>query len=213
MFNQFRLDVSGAFLFPHVEIKKKHRKPLARFSASKNQIFSVSIISQSESEEKRKMKGIKVNMIYGAIVTAMTAVFGRYWFLFAGFLAMNVIDYITGWCKAKFYNKNESSAVGAKGILKKVWYWVVIGIAFFVSFCFAHMGEIIGIDLNFVQLFGWFTLASYLINEIRSILENLVEMKVNVPPFFISGLAITEKLLEAKTNSKLEETERVDEGK
>lgn len=150
------------------------------------------------------MKGTKVNMIYGAIAAVGTAIFGKYWFLFAGFLLMNVIDYMTGYCKAKFYNKNESSAIGAKGIFKKVWYWVVIGIAFFVAFCFTYMGEIIGIDLSFVQWFGWFTLASYLVNEIRSILENCVEMNVNVPAFLIKGMAVTEKLLEAKTNESEE---------
>lgn len=151
------------------------------------------------------MKGTKVNMIYGAIAAVGTAIFGKYWFLFAGFLLMNVIDYMTGYCKAKFYNKNESSAIGAKGIFKKVWYWVVIGIAFFVAFCFTYMGEIIGIDLTFVQWFGWFTLASYLVNEIRSILENCVEMNVNVPAFLIKGMAVTEKLLEAKAKVEDEE--------
>lgn len=147
------------------------------------------------------MKGFnKVNMFYGAIATIGAAIFGKYWFLFAGFLLMNIIDYITGFCKAKFYIKNESSAVGAKGILKKVWYWVVIGIAFFVSFCFIDMGTILGIDLSFVQLFGWFTLATYLVNEIRSILENLVAMNVKVPAFLAKGLEITEKLMSAKTD-------------
>lgn len=149
------------------------------------------------------MKGFdKVNMIYGAIATVGVAIFGKYWFLFAGFLVMNLIDYVTGWCKAKFYQKNESSAIGAKGVLKKVCYWVVIGIAFFISFCFIDMGTIIGIDLSFVQLFGWFTLASYLVNEIRSILENLVAMNVNVPAFLVKGLEITEKLMNAKTEQE-----------
>lgn len=147
------------------------------------------------------MKGFdKINMFYGLIATIGVAIFGKYWFLFAGFLVMNVIDYVTGYCKAKFYNKNESSAIGAKGILKKVFYWVVIGLAFFISFCFVGMGETIGVNLSFVQLFGWFTLATYLINEIRSILENLVEMNVKVPVFLVTGLAVAEKLLEAKTN-------------
>jgi len=121
---------------------------------------------------------------------------------FFGFLVLNAVDYITGYCKAKFYKKNESSAIGAKGILKKVWYWIVIGMAFFVSMSFVHMGEIIGINLSFVQLFGWFTLATYLINEIRSILENLVEMNVRVPAFLIAGLDVTQKLLDTKTEIK-----------
>lgn len=151
------------------------------------------------------MKGFeKINMAYGAIATVGVAILGEYWFLFAGFLLMNLIDYATGWCKAKFYEKNESSAVGAMGILKKVGYWVVIGIAFFVSFSFIAMGRLLGIDLSFVQLFGWFTLASYLVNEIRSILENLVVMNVKVPAFLVKGLEITEKLMSAKTEDKEE---------
>ena len=78
----------------------------------------------------------KINMIYGAVAAVGVAIFGKYWFLFAGFLILNLVDYVTGYCKARFYNKNESSAVGAKGIFKKVWYWIVIGIAFFIATCF-----------------------------------------------------------------------------
>ncbi len=144
----------------------------------------------------------KVNMVYGVIATIGVALFGKYWFLFAGFLILNVVDYATGYCKAKFYKKNESSAIGAKGIFKKVWYWIVIGLAFFIAYSFVYMGEVIGINLSFVQLFGWFTLATYLINEIRSILENLVEMNVKVPRFLIVGLDVTQKLLDTRTEIK-----------
>lgn len=147
----------------------------------------------------------KVNMVYGVIATIGVALFGKYWFLFVGFLVLNVVDYATGYCKAKFYKKNESSAIGAKGILKKVWYWLVIGMAFFISISFVYMGELIGINLSFVQFFGWFTLATYLINEIRSILENLVEMNVKVPKFLVVGLDVTQKLLDTRT--KVEESE------
>ncbi len=149
----------------------------------------------------------KINVIYGAVATVGVAIFGKYWFLFAGFLILNVIDYATGYCKAKFYEKNESSAIGAKGIVKKVWYWVVIGLAFFISYCFVYMGELIGIDLSFMQLFGWFTLATYLVNEIRSILENLVQMNVRVPGFLIAGLAVTQKLIDSKIQFETEEEE------
>lgn len=61
----------------------------------------------------------KVNMIYGAIAAIGVAILGKYWFLFAGFLILNVIDYATGFVKAKYYEKNESSAIGAKGVWKK----------------------------------------------------------------------------------------------
>jgi toxin secretion/phage lysis holin len=144
------------------------------------------------------------NLIGGAIAAIGIAIFGKYWFLFLGFLIANLVDYGTGYIKAKYYLKNESSAVGAKGILKKVWYWVVICIAFFVSIVFKDMGNMIGIDLEFVVLFGYFTLATYLINELRSILENIVAMGANVPAFLIKGLDIVNKKVDDITNSSTE---------
>lgn len=156
------------------------------------------------------MKFDKTNMIYGLIATAGVAVFGQYWFLFAGFLVFNVIDYITGWIKARF-NKTESSAVGAKGIVKKVSYWVIIGMAFYIAYAFVSLGILLGIDLVFVQFFGWFTLATYLINEIRSILENLIAIGVHVPAFLVKGLEVSAKLLDAKAIVTEDDEEKTDE--
>ena len=144
----------------------------------------------------------KCNLIYGAVVTVLSAVFGQYWYLFAGFLLFNIVDYATGWIYSKYYSKTVSSAVGAKGVLKKVSYWIVIAIAFYISFAFKQMGEVIGINLSFMVLFGWFTLASYMINEIRSILENLIKMNVSVPEFLSKGLDIAEKLTKDKAKEK-----------
>lgn len=152
------------------------------------------------------MKGLeKVNMFYGLIATIGVSILGEYWFLFAGLLVCNIVDYLTGWVKSRFYNHNESSVTGAKGVLKKVSYWLVIGLAFYVSFAFVKMGELLNINLNFVIMFGWFTLASYLVNEIRSILENLIEMHVSMPDWLMKGLEITNKLVDAKMNTNDED--------
>ena len=71
--------------------------------------------------------------------------------------------------------------------------------AFLIPEVFVHLGnDQLGIDLAFLMLLGWFTLTRLLINEIRSILENLVECGCDVPAFLIQGLAVTEKLLESK---------------
>ncbi|PXV85405.1 toxin secretion/phage lysis holin [Lachnotalea glycerini] len=145
------------------------------------------------------------NLIYGAVATIGITLFGKYWFLFLGFLAANVVDYVTGYIKAKYYLKNESSNEGAKGIFKKVWYWIVICIAFFISAVFNDMGSMLGIDLSFVFLFGYFTLATYVINELRSILENIVQMGANVPGFLIKGLEIVNKKVDDITNSSIED--------
>lgn len=146
----------------------------------------------------------KYNVIVGAAVMVLTAVFGIYWYVFAGYLLLNVLDWLTGWYKAR-KKKEESSKTGLKGILKKIGYWVIILVAFLMPQFFIGLGrDVLGVKLDFLELIGWFTLACLLINEIRSILENLVECGYNVPVFLIQGLAITEKLINAKAEIKEE---------
>ena len=140
------------------------------------------------------------NMFVGAVITFLTAVFGTYWYIFAAYLFFNVMDWLTGWYKSRKLH-TESSAVGLKGILKKLGYWVIIAVAFLVSVVFVRMGnDLLHVDLSFLMMVGWFTLACLLVNEVRSIIENLVECGYNVPQILIRGLAVTEKLINSETN-------------
>ncbi|WMJ78518.1 MULTISPECIES: phage holin family protein [unclassified Sedimentibacter] len=140
------------------------------------------------------------NILIGVVVTIMTAVFGEFWYLFAAFLVFNIIDWLSGWSKARKL-KIENSEKGLSGIAKKIWCWVLILVAFMISNIFIVLGnELLNIELDFLTWFGWFTLASLTVNEVRSILENLVEIGINVPFFLIKGLAVTEKLINSKIN-------------
>lgn len=144
----------------------------------------------------------RYNAIVGAIVTVMTALLGVYWYIFAGYLLLNIIDWATGWYKSRKKGL-ESSKTGLRGILKKVGYWVIILVAFLMPEMLINLGQdVLGLNLEFLMLFGWFTLASLLVNEIRSILENLVECGYKVPEFLIKGLAVTERLLQAEIGEK-----------
>ena len=69
------------------------------------------------------------NVLVGAAVTLLSALFGTYWYLFTAYLLFNVFDWLTGWYKSRKL-KRESSAVGLKGIIKKLGYWVIIAVAF-----------------------------------------------------------------------------------
>lgn len=149
------------------------------------------------------------NILVGMIVTILTAIFGEFWYLFAAFLVFNIIDWLSGWSKARKL-KIENSEKGLKGIAKKIWCWVLILVAFMISNIFIVMGkELLDVELSFLTLFGWFTLANLIVNEVRSILENLVEMGYKVPEFLIKGLAITEKLI--NSNIKIPDRDDVDE--
>lgn len=138
------------------------------------------------------------NSIVGGVIAVLAAIFGDMWFLFAALAILNIIDWLTGWYKA-YRNHEESSYKGLKGIIKKLGYWAIILVAWIVSYCFIYIGGVLHINLDFMTVIGWFTLAMLLVNEARSILENLVELGVYVPEILIKGLAVTEKLINAKS--------------
>lgn len=119
-------------------------------------------------------------------------------YLFGIYLLLNILDWLTGWYKARV-KKETSSKVGLKGIVKKVGYWVILLIAFLIPYMFRRLGkDLLDIDLSYLSAMGWFTLANLLVNEIRSILENLIACGYRVPDVLKRGLEITEKVITEK---------------
>ncbi len=135
-----------------------------------------------------------LNAVGGTIVAVLTAVFGTHWLLFVGFLVLNVIDYITGVRKSRLTGK-DNSAKGVKGVWKKLGYWLMVLVAFLASAIFIEVGKTLGIDLSVTTYIGWFTIASLIINELRSILENFVEAGDNVPAVLTKGLEVAENAI------------------
>lgn len=135
-----------------------------------------------------------INAVGGTIVAVLTAVFGTHWLLFVGFLVLNVIDYITGVRKSRLTGK-DNSAKGVKGVWKKLGYWLMVLVAFLASAIFIEIGRTLGIDLAITAYIGWFTIASLIINELRSILENFVESGDNVPKVLTKGLEVAENAI------------------
>lgn len=143
----------------------------------------------------------KYNMIVGAVVAILSYILGEHWVLFVAFLALNVADWLTGWMKSRMAGK-ENSMAGWKGVLKKLGYWLMIMVAFGASAVFIEIGKAIGIDLGITTLLGWFVLASLIINEIRSILENFVEAGYNVPTILVKGLEVADKVVNKDNDSE-----------
>lgn len=119
-------------------------------------------------------------------------------YFFGIYLLLNILDWLTGWYKARV-KKETSSKAGLKGIVKKVGYWVILLIAFLIPYMFRRLGkDLLDIDLSYLSAMGWFTLANLLVNEIRSILENLIACGYRVPDVLKRGLEITEKVINEK---------------
>lgn len=136
----------------------------------------------------------KYNLFVGTVVALLSYLLGKHWILFAAYLALNVADWLTGWMKSRLKG-TESSTVGLVGIVKKFGYWVMIGLSFGMSVIFVEIGSVLGVDLQVTTLLGWITLATLIINELRSILENLVEAGYNVPVILTKGLAVVSNII------------------
>lgn len=134
------------------------------------------------------------NAIVGGIVSVLSFVFGEHWILFAIFLLFNIADWLTGWMKSRMAGK-ENSVKGWQGVLKKLGYWLMILVAFAASAVFIEIGNTLGMDLGVTTLLGYFVLASLLVNELRSILENFVEAGYNVPTVLVKGLEVADKVV------------------
>ena len=150
------------------------------------------------------------NVTIAAIATIFAGILGPHWYIFGAFLLLNVFDFLTGWYKSRKLH-TESSSAGLNGIIKKVFYWIIIVVAFLIAYIFMALGnEILGKDLDFLALIGWFTVACLIINEIRSVFENLAECGVEVPEVLIKGLAVTEKLIKNQADEQIpdENTEK-----
>lgn len=134
------------------------------------------------------------NAFVGAMIAILTMVLGEHWYIFAAFLLLNVIDWITGWMKSRI-NGVENSMAGWKGVLKKIGYWLMIAVAFAIAAALIEVGKVIGIDLGITTLLGWFVLASLIVNEARSIVENFVEAGYDVPKILTTGLQVADEKL------------------
>lgn len=131
----------------------------------------------------------KANLAWASVFTYLSERFGHRWLVFLFFFGLNIVDFYYGRKKARKTN-TLSSAIGAQGIGKKVSYWVTIGLAFSVSYILVSVvGPELGLNLSFLYLIGWFTVAVYILNELTSIVENMLVLGYDVPDIFVRGLA------------------------
>lgn len=113
------------------------------------------------------------------------------------------IDYITGIIKSKWFLNNWNSSDGIKGIIKKLTYFILIAVAFLISYAIEQAGTYFNIDLQYATLLGWYTIVILLINELGSILENLyIIIPDKIPIWLIKGM----KIANTAINDKISET-------
>ena len=127
--------------------------------------------------------------LIAVIGAALTVFFGGWDIMLQILIGFVVLDYVTG-VAAAWYTKTLNSEIGARGIMKKILLFVVVGVAY-------QLDVATGQEV-FRSLAIWF----YLANEALSIVENAGRCGVPIPEFLKAALEqLRKKADEGATNA------------
>ena len=122
-----------------------------------------------------KMKHL-INDIGSVILTTFVYLVGGFDIAIQSLLIVIVIDYLTGIASA-IYNKELSSKMGFKGIIKKFCYLLVVALSVVIDNLLDQSGLIRSLVIYF-----------FVANDGLSIIENMAEMNVKLPQKLIDAL-------------------------
>ncbi|MBQ2803961.1 MAG: phage holin family protein [Lachnospiraceae bacterium] len=121
----------------------------------------------------------------------------------------NVIDYITGLLAASYRTEPINSYKGIRGIIKKVCMWLLVLIGAWIDILINYAIECAGIGLTIPFVVATIVAVWLVVNEIISILENMIDIGVDMPPFLMPVAKYIKKKAE-ETAEIIEQEERED---
>lgn len=127
---------------------------------------------------REKFKAIAV-----LVLSALTSWMGVLALPVLVLLCLEVIDYATGIFAARYRNEQVNSYKGLYGIIKKLFLLVLVCVAGLLDWTIAFAGESVGITLPFNFVIACVTSIWLICNEIISILENMIDIGIKLPPF------------------------------
>jgi|GEM_PF-29204 len=145
----------------------------------------------------------KIKATFIAVFTVLSAWLGVLAIPALLLVAVNIIDYGTGLAAAKYRNQKISSYIGFRGIAKKVCMWLLVAIGAVVDSLITYATDQAGITLHFGFLFASLVAVWLICNEIISILENISDIGVALPPFLLKVVANLKSQVESKADQAL----------
>lgn len=128
---------------------------------------------------------VKTKAVITALITTLTCWLGALAVPVYILMGCNVIDYITGLLAAKHRTEQISSYKGIRGIAKKVCMWLLVVVGALVDVLLKYMAQSAGITIEINYIVAIFVALWLVANELISILENLIDIGVPMPPFLM----------------------------
>lgn len=114
----------------------------------------------------------------------------------------NITDYITGIMASKYRDEQVNSYKGMRGIYKKVGMWILIFIGWMMDMLVNYTVQYVRLTVSPPYIVATVVAVWLICNEIISILENLIDIGVEIPPFLMPLAKMIKGQVEDKTKLK-----------
>lgn len=115
----------------------------------------------------------KIKAIFVAVFAALSAWLGILAVPMLVLVLLNVTDYATGICAAKYRGQAVSSYRGFRGIAKKISMWLLVGVGAIIDWLLAFATEQAGLNLHIGYIVACVVAVWLICNEIISILISI----------------------------------------
>lgn len=154
----------------------------------------------------------KVKVTVFAVISALMSWLGILAVPVFLLVGCNIVDYITGLMAAPYREDGSiSSYKGIKGIIKKVCLWLLVLVGAWIDILINYAVECAGYNLSIPFVVATLVAVWLIVNEIISILENIIDIGVKIPPFLLPVVKYIKKQTEDKAKVISEDEVKSDE--
>lgn len=125
----------------------------------------------------------RIKAFFTAGFSLLTSLFGVLAIPILLMVGTNLIDYITGLIAAPKRSEDINSYKSMRGIWKKVCMWLLVAVGAIIDQLILYASTTVGITLPGSFLVACIVACWIICNEILSILENLKDIGIAMPPF------------------------------
>lgn len=149
-----------------------------------------------------KVKGTVI--VVGSALMSWLGILAIPVFLLVG---CNIVDYITGLFAAKYRTEDINSYKSIRGIIKKICMWLLIVVGAWLDILINYAIHTAGVSLTLPFIVATVVAVWLVVNEMISILENMLDIGVDMPPFLMPIVKYIKKQVEHKAAIKESEDE------
>lgn len=127
----------------------------------------------------------RIKIMFTALIGMVSSLLGVLFIPVMLLVGTNIIDYITGLMASQNRGEKLKSYKSIRGIIKKVCMWLLVVVGAIVDQLLKYSAEALGIALPFTFLIACIVAIWLICNELLSILENISDTGIKLPPFLL----------------------------